>query len=665
MKLIHPALTLLIFGIHCSYAAQTGLPQDTVNLNFGAVTAVDFKIRPPVVDSTADAVVLADVGRTELEGYEYGFRIVFKRWRRIRILNKRGLEAATIRLNFSASDNGDKRLKDLKAYAYNLENGKIGRTEVEKKDFFVDKESGDDIQERFTFPNVKEGSVIEYSYTIKSSAYFQLHPWYFQGQYPTLCSMYTVVIPDIFNYAFLFNGQHPDELQSIRGDESSTVAGNVWFKTHSQTTSWVLKNVTAMKEEPYTYALDNYISQIKFQMAKRPLYPGRSEIIFSDWQFVANRLLSMDRFGIPLADKNKWLNSEMEGITGSSNDTLSKANKIFAYVRDHFKADGMGVVLHHAMSLQDIFKAKEGSVADINLLLIAMLRHAQITADPVILSTRDNGATNENYPILEHFNYVVCKASINGHSYYLDASVRKIGFGKLPEYCYNGHARVMTANNYPVYLMADSIQETKNTTVFIYNGENNHMDISYSQDPGYFGSLDLREELAKTPAKAYIDKQTKDLPPEVAVDTGGAIDGLDEYESPVTIHYNMRFDLSVSDPVYFPLMLNAGFKRNPFVSANRSYPVELPYKMDYTYVLNMEMPKGYKVDELPKSAKVRLNEDEGSFEYTVTADSEHILLKSRLVLKKTVFSPEDYPTLRDFFGFIVKKGSEVIVFKKM
>ncbi|HEY8971493.1 MAG TPA: DUF3857 domain-containing protein [Puia sp.] len=665
MKLLHPCLVLLIFSIRYSCAGQSGEHQDTVNLHFGAVSAIDFKVMPPVTDSTADAVILADIGRTELEGYERGFRIVFKRWRRIRILNRRGIDIATVRLDFSADDNGDKRLKDLKAYAYNLENGKITRTEVEKKDFFVDKESGDDIEERFTFPNVKVGSVIEYSYTIKSSDYFRLRPWHFQGEYPTLFSMYTVVIPDIFNFVFLFNGQHPEEVESIRSDEGTTVAGNAWFRTHTLTTSWVLKNVPAMKEEPYTFSLDNYISQVRFQLSMRPLYPGRSEILLSDWQFVCNRLLYDDRFGVPLSGKNNWLNGDMEKIIEGSSDAMSRANKIFAYVRDNFRAEGRGVMLSTNAGLQDVFRKKIGSVADVNLLLIAMLRHEHIEADPVILSTRDNGETSEHYPILDHFNYLVCKAVIDGRSYYLDASVPRIGFGKLPVYCYNGHARVMAKESYPVYFRPDSLTETNMTTVFVYNGENNHMDITYSENAGYFRSLDVREELAKTPVKEYIDKLAKDLPSEVAVDTGGGINNLQAYESPGTIHCNMRFNFSVSDPVYFPPMLNAGLKRNPFVSANRSYPVELPYKMDDTYVLNMEMPKGYKVDELPKSVKVSLNESDGFFEYTVSADAEHILLKSRLVLKKTVFSPEDYPTLRDFFGFVVKKENELIVFKKL
>jgi CDP-glycerol glycerophosphotransferase (TagB/SpsB family) len=90
----------------------------------------------------------------------------------------------------------------------------------------------------------------------------------------------------------------------------------------------------------------------------------------------------------------------------------------------------------------------------------------------------------------------------------------------------------------------------------------------------------------------------------------------------------------------------------------------MPYKIYETYVLNMEIPEGYKVDEIPKSTRVKLNEDEGMFEYIIAQNVTNIQLRSKIVLYKATFQPEDYETLRDFFAFIVKKHSEQIVLKK-
>ena len=78
----------------------------------------------------------------------------------------------------------------------------------------------------------------------------------------------------------------------------------------------------------------------------------------------------------------------------------------------------------------------------------------------------------------------------------------------------------------------------------------------------------------------------------------------------------------------------------------------------------MEIPVGFVVDEMPKSAKVDLNEGEGFFEYLISKSDNTIILRSRIKLNKATFLPEDYETLRSFFDYIVKKHAEQIVFKK-
>ena len=76
------------------------------------------------------------------------------------------------------------------------------------------------------------------------------------------------------------------------------------------------------------------------------------------------------------------------------------------------------------------------------------------------------------------------------------------------------------------------------------------------------------------------------------------------------------------------------------------------------------MPDGYVVDELPKSTKVKFNDDEGIFEYLVSSSDGIIQLRTRISLAKANFPPEDYEGLRDFFSYVIKKQAEQIVFKK-
>jgi hypothetical protein len=111
-------------------------------------------------------------------------------------------------------------------------------------------------------------------------------------------------------------------------------------------------------------------------------------------------------------------------------------------------------------------------------------------------------------------------------------------------------------------------------------------------------------------------------------------------------------------------MLAEGYKKNPFSLTHRQHPVEMPYRLNETYKLTMDIPKGYSVDELPKSTKVLFNENEGGFEYVIVKNEDKIILQSKIYFNKAIFPPKDYDVLRNFFGVIVKKHSEQIVFKK-
>jgi hypothetical protein len=110
--------------------------------------------------------------------------------------------------------------------------------------------------------------------------------------------------------------------------------------------------------------------------------------------------------------------------------------------------------------------------------------------------------------------------------------------------------------------------------------------------------------------------------------------------------------------------MSEALKENLFKAAKRSSPVEMPYTIDETFTISMETPKGYVLDEIPKSAKVDFNGGEGLFEYLIGKTGNGIQLRSRIQLRKANFSPEDYDSLRDFFGYIVKKSNEQVVFKK-
>jgi hypothetical protein len=177
--------------------------------------------------------------------------------------------------------------------------------------------------------------------------------------------------------------------------------------------------------------------------------------------------------------------------------------------------------------------------------------------------------------------------------------------------------------------------------------------------------LDTKAVVARTGLHEYETKLKASFPEEMLL-SNIEVDSLSLPEDPVSV----KFDFVVpafedAEIVYFNPLIDKSLKENPFYQAERAYPVEMPYTTDYIYNLNMEIPAGYKVDELPKSARVLLNNTDGAFEYLISADATLVQMRCRLTIKKASFTPEDYHTLRDFYGFIVKKEAEQIVFKKI
>ncbi|MGE5106385.1 MAG: DUF3857 domain-containing protein [Sphingobacteriales bacterium] len=649
--------------------------QDKSNVKFGKISAEDFVINSPVVDSSTKAVIIADIGSSEFEGnLKSGFSIRFKRFTRIKILNKNGLNAANVEIPLYTDGHAEEKLDNLKAYTYNLENGKVVETKLESESVFKDKISKKFTVKKFTMPAVKVGSIIEYTYTVVSDFIFNLQPWDFQGEYPRLWSEYEVNIPEYFRYIFLSQGSKDFYLKkdySSQGRWTVTVGANSTGSSERidlagliYANRWVMKDLPALKEEAFTSTIDNHTAKIQFQLASVHYPNSPIENIMSSWPKAMEDLMKEDYFGELLLHPNNWLDDDLRTITAGAKNKLEKAKLIYKYVKNNFTATShYGKYLND--NLKNIFKNKHGNVAEINLLLTAMLRHEDIKADPVLLSTKDHGYTNELYPILEKFNYVICIVQVDNNEYLLDASNASLGFGLLDWKCYNGHARVVDSKDpSPIYLVADSLKEKKFILVNIFNDEKDGWVGNFTSNPGIYESVSIKEDVKDKGEEEYFKKIKSSYGFDIKLENTG-IDSLKKDGDPVSIHYDFNTNLNKDeDIIYFNPLMAEAYKENPLKSAERKYPVEMPYALDETFIANIEVPAGYEIDELPKSARVNFNDDEGMFEYLIGKTNDGIQLRCRVKMNRANCQPEEYAVLRDFYAYIVKKQAEPIVFKK-
>ncbi len=659
--------TFLLFFLSAGFA------QEKLNVKFGNVSPQDFATKIYSVDSNATAVVIADIGSSSIDGNNKGwFSLIYKKYRRVHILNKNGYDIANISISLYADGSAEETLDKVRAVTYNLEDGKVVETRLDPKSgVFKDKIDKNHVIKKFTLPNVKEGSIIEYEYTIVSDFLNNLRPWEFQGAYPRLWSEYNLTLPSFFNYVFLEQGYLKYDIRdskdgrmsyNVTVSEGTGPSERVSLDANITDFRWVVKNAPSMKEENYTSTTDNYIKKIEFQLSelRQPLQYRR---IMSTWPQLSEQLLESEYFGQQLSKDNPWMNEITDPLIKGAADNLEKARRVFAWVRDNITCTShRGIDLDQA--LRNISKSHNGSVSEINLLLTGLLRHVGIQTDPVLLSTRSNGFIHSLYPLISRFNYMVCKVTIDNNIYFLDASEPHLGFGRLPLGCYNGDARVIDPIGTAAILTSDSLHERKFTSFFIINDEKGNWVGSTQQTPGYYESLSLRDRIKEKGADQLQKDIKKDFGTEIAI-SNFVIDSLDKYENEIGIRYDFDVKSEKEDIIYLNPMFGEGYKENPFKSAQRVYPVEMPFAMDETYNLQMEVPQGYVVDELPKSILVKLNEEnEGIFEYRVSQSGDNISFRSRVRIDRANFAPEEYEMLREFFNLVVSKQAEQIVFKK-
>jgi hypothetical protein len=424
---------------------------------------------------------------------------------------------------------------------------------------------------------------------------------------------------------------------------------------------WVMKDVKPLKVENYISSSLNYLDKIEFQLFQ--VSDGEStRNVMTDWKTVSQELLKDKDFGDAFNEDAGWLANKVTELSSNNPDALQFAHNAYYYMRDNFNCSNYRTC-YTKSSLQKVFINHSGNVAELNLLLTLMLRQKGILADPVLLSTKENGFSFANYPVLDKFDYVICRVKIGESTYYLDCSHSRLGFGLLQNNCYNGQAEIINATSpESIILSPDSIKEQKTILITISNTDDGKFSGTFVETPGMFESYNMRQSLLNTNVGDYGQLLKDHYPAEVSV-SNLQVDSLKDYELPLAIKYDFSVAANPDGVLYFSPFTERD-KKNPFDAATRTYPVEMPYRLQHVYILNMEVPKGYKVDEVPKSVRMKLGETDGLFEYIAVANNNHVQMRCTIILNRAIFDPSYYQTLRDFFAFIAKKESEQIVFKK-
>jgi hypothetical protein len=121
----------------------------------------------------------------------------------------------------------------------------------------------------------------------------------------------------------------------------------------------------------------------------------------------------------------------------------------------------------------------------------------------------------------------------------------------------------------------------------------------------------------------------------------------------------------VNDFLYVKPVLDFFVTGNPLKSIERSFPVNFTYPVKAQYVLNLEIPKGYALEELPSPARIVLPNNGGKIQFSCGKTSEtQVQIVLKMGLTQLEFLPEEYGVLRQYFELIADKVQFQMALKK-
>ena len=657
-------LTLMLcFGVSTLYAQNN--PPVKREFKFGKIAPAEFEVKASGQDSSASAIKLFDVGDCYFEyNNNDGFIYVFERHIRYKILNKNGYDLANFNVELYKSSNSAKEdLSYMDAATYNMVDGKIMTSKLNKDAKFTEAFNKNYIIKKFALPNVKEGSIIEFKYKIKSNFIFTLRGWRFQSSVPTLWSEYNIRIPEYFNYKINRSGyyevDHPVH-ESVNATYLPGVNSNAIYD------KYCVANVPALRDEPYVTTMDDYNPKIEFEL-RGTKFPNAVYIDYNgSWPKIISELAQDENFG-GFINKNGYAKSVLPGILKGEKDTLAEVKLILNYVKNNLKWDKQYSKYASETNPKSIFEKKTGSSADINLALLSLLKEARIEAFPVLLSTRENGE-HPGYPLVSAFNNVIAVTQIQNTLYFLDATDKDLPAGML-DYENLSHQGfyIDLKNTSGNWLSTEpSVSSEK---IFVYSmvlDKDHKLTGQISQYSKGYAALSLRNRYRKTNNEAEFIKDFKKDKTGLEI-SAYKIDNLDNPDELLTESMDVVIEDNVEEAgnlVYFTPLLFERTKENLFKLEQRKFPVDFAYPFKENYRITVKFPDDYEIDKLPKGGIYKLQEDKGTFAINYVIEGKTLMVKSAISLNKSLYTSEEYFDLQALFKAVVEKQAEQIVFKK-
>ncbi len=645
---------LLVVLFTCTWFFTSGQDIKT----FGDVNLEDFSND---FEPEAAAIVLQDYGKTTFISGD-GLDIRYVRETRMKINKKSGFDYAEISIPYYKDGYGKtERIDDIKAFTYNIdqETGMISKDVVSPSEIYEEELNQYWSIKKFVFPNVHEGSVIEYSYEKITPFIFNPPDWEFQYSIPVRKSIYEIHLTPFYEYTYLLQGATKfDKMRSYKSTGTDVFAG---VRYNLMVYQYIMENVPAFEDESFITSRGDYIMKLDFQLSRINYPTGGSKEIMTSWELIKDELLKSDNFGKYLKQAEKEAGDYLAshpGISDVSNNT-EKLEAIVSRIRNDFEWDGR-TDKYVGDKAKDVFKSRTGNSAELNLILCAVLNEAGMKASPVILSTRNHGKVHPAYPFSHYFNDVVCFVEFDGQSALVDATEILLPYNKLPLRCVNEIGLVVEEGD-ERWVSLESSDESM-ALQFI------DMEIDSDQMTANVKTANRLTGYTAFIARKRIFDNTERLAESVLAGSLESIDAVEfddvtDPKKPYLVSFEGQVELDNYDnKIIIQPFLGLMESETPLKASIRRYPVDMIYRKQQQIVSKIRMPDGYSIVELPEVVSIEDNLVKLDLNHSV--NDEYLEIRALVQFKSAVYKPAVYAKLRQHYLQLITSFNRPVIIEK-
>ncbi len=513
-------------------------------------------------------------------------------------------------------------------------------------------------QETVVFTNLEVGDVLHLEYRLKDLGTGPLSN-YFSDQ-----SLMQYAIPSMLNKCAILLPKDKKFQYTVNG---ATIQPVVTSIENMELYEWSMSNTLPIKDEPL---MPNYVD----------VAPVLTYSAFPDWKFIGEwyRDLTFNRFSVQT--DYVFSSTIKEILNGNENASqLEKAALFYQYILKNVTYSNVPFrqSSHIPQKPSKTITTRLGDCKDVATLFVAMCRAENITANLVLLDSKENGINHMLLPSPD-FDHCIAQLVIDNKTYYIELTNNKLPFAAIGDFELNSNILPIPYKDEPMNIALTTLKTPYRDTNALIRTKTvvfNDKDMQVALHTKRTGAEAASMRYAY--ADLGMEDRLKYITQSIAADYTVPVKvsnllfrDLDNLSDSLIIEYEVEIKnvlqevagMSIFDMPWTDKVVSL----NSFTEEARKYPLQLS---NYVNV-DMEeeeiiliIPKGKILSEEPEN--IRFDCSNASYTLTFRREGKDKLIAKRTFIRKTdVITPADYPSFRKFIYEVSENDNKKYAFTK-